>query len=255
MTRIPAASLKLISNPELIALNQDTLCLQAKVVRREGEVCILVKDLEKEHGLTRAVALYNPTDSVRQVTVDFGELELGGQVTVRDLFARREVAGISGKGLTVNLPARGTRIYKLTGTRRMEPTRYEGENAWLESYQTLVESAATSKPAPLQGASNGYVATHIGDGADRFMKWSDVYSRKGGSYRLTIAYACDRERSLDLTVNGEKAITIDRLSVKEGENIGTCTLNVKLKPGNNEIRIGNDHAAAPDIDCILLVKN
>ena len=35
----------------------------------------------------------------------------------------------------------------------------------------------------------------------------------------------------------------------------TCTLNVKLKPGNNEIRIGNDHAAAPDIDCILLVKN
>ena len=62
MNTIPDFSLKLLKNKELIALNQDVLGLQAHVVQHENESYVLVKDIEQKRGLTRAVALYNPSD-------------------------------------------------------------------------------------------------------------------------------------------------------------------------------------------------
>ena len=59
MTTIPAASLELLKNKELIALNQDPLGLQAYVVQHEGNGYVLVKDIEQKRGTARAVALYN----------------------------------------------------------------------------------------------------------------------------------------------------------------------------------------------------
>ena len=60
LTTIPEASLKLLKNKELIALNQYPLGLQAYVVQHENEGYVLVKDIERKRGNVRAVALYNP---------------------------------------------------------------------------------------------------------------------------------------------------------------------------------------------------
>lgn len=54
LTSIPEQSLKLLTNKELIALNQDPLSLQAYVVQHEGNGYVLVKDIEK------GVAIYVP---------------------------------------------------------------------------------------------------------------------------------------------------------------------------------------------------
>ena len=62
LTAVPENSLNLLKNSELIALNQDSLGLQAYVVQHEGESYVLVKDIEQKRGLARAVALYNPSD-------------------------------------------------------------------------------------------------------------------------------------------------------------------------------------------------
>lgn len=51
MTTIPEASLALLKNKELIALNQDPLGLQAYVVQHEAEEYVLVKDLEQNGDL------------------------------------------------------------------------------------------------------------------------------------------------------------------------------------------------------------
>ena len=85
MTTIPEASLALLKNKELIALNQDPLGLQAYVVQHEAEEYVLVKDLEQKRGLVRAVALYNPSDTVCNFNVPFEKLEMGGTVKVRDV--------------------------------------------------------------------------------------------------------------------------------------------------------------------------
>nr|MCR5838533.1 glycoside hydrolase family 27 protein [Kiritimatiellia bacterium] len=52
-------AMDLLKNRELIALDQDPLCLQAYVAKRAGETYVLVKDIETYQGTTRAVAFLN----------------------------------------------------------------------------------------------------------------------------------------------------------------------------------------------------
>ena len=53
--------------------------------RHNNEEYVLVKDIEKRRGLVRAVALYNPSDTICDFNVSFETLELGGKVKVRDV--------------------------------------------------------------------------------------------------------------------------------------------------------------------------
>ena len=96
MNTIPDFSLKLLKNKELIALNQDVLGLQAHVVQHENESYVLVKDIEQKRGLTRAVALYNPSDQPCDFIVPFETLELGGEVKVRDLIKQEDLGKMKG---------------------------------------------------------------------------------------------------------------------------------------------------------------
>ena len=63
------SSLELLTNKELIALNQDPLGLQAYVAQHENEGYVLVKDIEQKRGNVRAVALYNPSDTICSFSV------------------------------------------------------------------------------------------------------------------------------------------------------------------------------------------
>ena len=104
LTTIPEASLKLLKNKELIALNQDPLGLQAYVVQHENEGYVLVKDIERKRGNVRAVALYNPSDTICNFTVPMNILELGGKVKERDLMKQQDLPEIKGGVLNRELP-------------------------------------------------------------------------------------------------------------------------------------------------------
>ena len=104
LTTIPETSLKLLKNKELIALNQDHLGLQAYVVQHENEGYVLVKDIERKRGNVRAVALYNPSDTICSFTVPMNILELGGKVKARDLVKHQDLPEIKGGVLNRELP-------------------------------------------------------------------------------------------------------------------------------------------------------
>ena len=59
MTKIKPATMDLLKNKELIAINQDPLALQAYPIMSNGDTFVLVKDIIEQRGKTRAVALYN----------------------------------------------------------------------------------------------------------------------------------------------------------------------------------------------------
>ena len=61
MTTMSRTTFELLTNEELIALNQDPLALQAYVVKKVAGAYVLVKDVETLQGMKRAVAFYNPT--------------------------------------------------------------------------------------------------------------------------------------------------------------------------------------------------
>lgn len=137
MTAIPAKSLALLKNKELIAINQDPLALQAYVVKEQNGVYLYVKDIQFLNGTTRAVAIYNPTDNEQSFALNMNDVDLEGKVMVRDVFAHEDLQEVTKGAMLVNVPSHDTRIFILNGEKRKQRSIYEAETAWLERYQCL----------------------------------------------------------------------------------------------------------------------
>lgn len=254
LTTIPEASLRLLKNSELIALNQDRLGLQAHVALRQGEGYVLVKDVEQLHGLTRAVALYNPSDTVCRFSVPMEALELGGKVKVRDVVRQKQLSPVQGT-LCKEVPPHGVLILRMEAEERMEASVYEGEHAWLPCFNDLGKSPKTVAYRPMDGASGGMKIAYLGGRRENYAEWRDVYSKQGGLYELAVDYAPGKYRKLVVEVNDEKPVRIDNLREKaEDTPVATATMTVRLKAGYNVVRMGSPYCWAPDIDCFRLKR-
>ena len=249
LTTIKSATLALLKNKELIALNQDSLHLQAYVCQRQGDCYVLVKDVEQRFGTKRAFAVYNPSDTKQTVTVDFAAMDLDGTVSLRDCFKNVD-AGTAENTLEVTLPAHGTAIYVATAERRIERTLYEAETAFIGNYQELVNNqqlpSGTCEEATY--ASGGCKAGWLGRSKDNYLEWRDVYSTTGGSYRLTFGFITGEARSMLLTVNGEKIQNLTSLNSGGWNRVGTRSVTVHLNAGLNTVRLSNNSAWMPDMD-------
>ena len=254
MTTISPEALALMTNPELIAINQDTLGLQAYVVDKVSGAYLLVKDVETLYGNTRVIAIYNPTDDEIVRPVDFLSLDLGGKISVRDLFAREEVGVFAGT-MNVTIPAHGTRIYQLKAEKRYERTKYEAETAWLSAYQELSnnQSSETGIYEEVDYCSGGAKAGWLGRRADNDLQWRNVYSHEGGEYTLTLSFITGENRQVYLQVNDESP-QMFTLNSGGWSKTGQKELRVTLQKGNNVIRLYNPSAWMSDIDCMDIVK-
>lgn len=257
LTTIPEASLALLKNPELIALNQDPLGLQAHVVQHEGNGYVLVKDIEKKRGLKRAVAFYNPSDSACTITIPLSALELGGKTKVRDLIKRENEPSVSNE-LSYTVPARSVKMVSLEGKTRLEPTRYEAETAFLPQYNDLGKRSRSIDFKQHDEASGKMLVANIGGEAENTIDWNEVYSQKGGKYTIKIACMITTgERSLTdhkllLTVNGVSQFV--PLNTEVVNKLQTVEAVIDLKPGYNAIQMGSPYTWAPNIDCFELIK-
>lgn len=202
MEHMPESSLQLLKNPELIALNQDPLGLQAYVAQHEGEGYVLVKDVEQLRGQKRAVALYNPSDSECTFNVPFSVLELGGNVQVRNL-ARRADEGSFSQTFTQTLPPHSAAFYTMQAETRLEPTRYEAEWAYLPLYDDLGKTAKGIRAVRDEAASGRMKVGYLGGKPENYAEWDQVYSAEGGKYQLTIHYIYGKDREIFATVNGQ----------------------------------------------------
>ena len=106
---IPEKTLSIITNKEVIALNQDSLGLQAEAIERGKDYLILSKAIQKREGKLRAVALYNRSNTDQQIRVDFDKLYLSGDVRVRDLWNHQEMGTFTDYYETL-VPAHGTAL-------------------------------------------------------------------------------------------------------------------------------------------------
>lgn len=255
LTTLDSRTLALLKNTELIALNQDPLCIQAYVVQHKADTYVLVKDLEQLNGHVRAVALYNPTDKAVDMSIKFADLDLGGTVEVRDLFEKKDLEPMT-ESLSVNVPAHGTRIYKLTAEQRFERLLYEGEAAYLSEYQEIFNNSwkETAVYESNSAASGGMVAGWLGKKASNDLQWKHVYSDEGGEYKLTIKFVSGENRNMTVNLNGQDVKTFTSCNSGSWGAVGTKTLTVNLEPGDNVIRIYNKSAWMPSIDCMTVSR-
>ena len=245
-------SLKLLCNRDLIALNQDPLHLQAYVAGKQGECFILVKDIKKLNGNTRAVAIYNPSDEEQTVRLNPSTIDLGGAVQYYDCFAQQDYL-YDMNTIPLKIPAHGTKIYRVKGQKRLERKVYEAESALLPAYQELRnnQDVKSGNYTAIPEASGGYKAGWLGGRVGNDIQWNDVYVQKAGARRMTITYFCGEERTMDLTVNGQRITTL-KTAAGDWNQPATIAVDVNLKKGRNSIRLSNDSAWMPDIDKMVL---
>ena len=249
---IKGNALELMQNEELIALNQNTLGLQAYVVEKENECYVLVKDIEALYGKKRAIAVYNPSNGTKTVSVNFEMLDLAGEVKARDLFEHQDMGAFTGE-MSVTVPAHGTRIYSLEATQRLERTVYEAETAWLSEYQELWnnESRGTAIYTEKAGASGGALVGWLGNRASNDLQWRNVYSETGGKYKMTLAFITGESRNLNISVNDGAPISTS-LNGNSWSNIAKQEFEITLNQGNNIVRLYADAGWMADIDCMTL---
>lgn len=252
LTKIPEPSLRLLSNPELIALNQDTLGLQARVVARCGEGYVLAKDLGQRHGRTLAIALYNPSDTICHFHIALSELGIGGKVKLRDLIRRSDM-GVVRDSIVRTVAPRSVLIMRAEADRRIETSRYEAEWAYLKCFDALGKRKMQVAYTRHEAASGGMVVSNLGGRPENTARWTDVWSDRGGKYLLTVSYTPTARRALEISVNGGRPIRLDRLS--DTGKTATATVEVTLRAGYNTVEMGNPYGWTPDIDCFRIEKD
>ena len=244
---IPEETMKIITNPELIAINQDRLGLQAHVVQHVGETYIFAKDIIEKWGNTRAVALYNPADTSMRFTLTPEEIEMTGTLTVRDLNLNADLGECS--SIEMALPPHSAKILKVRGE-RIEPTLYEAEWGYCPDFTAIKGTGV--KYVPMEGTSGRAVAMNLGGSESNCLEWRDVHSVSGGEYELSVTLQdCDENAGLRLSVNGEEK---EMVSCGAGKN-GFHTLNfpARLRKGKNCVRIWSE-TPLPAIDKLNITK-
>ncbi len=249
---IPQQTLDIITNREVIALNQDILGLQAQVVSRSGKRIVLAKQIEKDQGTIRAVALFNGEHTPRTLRIDFKDIQLDGNVQVRDLWEKKDL-GVFSSFYELTVPPHGTAMLRLEGERSFDQTIFEGEDAYMNAYNAVLIDKGTYSKArftPLEGASGGYVLSGLGgiNRADNWAEFRRVYSSKGGGYNLVLHYYSANTTALSIIVNGQE-YRLTGLQTESDTRPGVAMLkNIRLHKGYNTIRFANTQGDAPVID-------
>ncbi|WP_243348382.1 NPCBM/NEW2 domain-containing protein [Parabacteroides sp. FAFU027] len=117
MEQLDDFTYNLLTNDEVIEVNQDSLGKQATCLQTIGELRIYVKELEDG---TKAVGFCNfGLDSVDLSYKDFAKLGISGKQIVRDLWRQKNVCKVStwNDALSVKIPAHGVLLYKFTSVK------------------------------------------------------------------------------------------------------------------------------------------
>ena len=117
MEKLDDFTYNLLTNDEVIEVNQDPLGKQATCVQTIGDLRIYVKELEDG---TKAVGFCNfGLDSVDLSYKDFAKLGISGKQIVRDLWRQKNICKVStwNDALSVKIPAHGVLLYKFTSVK------------------------------------------------------------------------------------------------------------------------------------------
>jgi alpha-galactosidase len=103
------ATLDILENPEVIAVDQDSLGRQAHRVSLNDKVAVWAKPLSDG---SQAVALFNGGEQASTVAVKWSDLGLTGSLEVRDLWAHADKGRVA-DGFSSQVPSHGALLIKV----------------------------------------------------------------------------------------------------------------------------------------------
>jgi alpha-galactosidase len=118
---ISATNLAIMTNPDVIAVDQDSAGIQGRRIIQNGNLETWVKPLGKDF-TTYAVGLFNRGGSTTTMTINWNDLRLDtNSVTVRDLWAKSNLGTVKGH-YSVQVPSNGLALLKVVGTMDLNAT-------------------------------------------------------------------------------------------------------------------------------------
>jgi alpha-galactosidase len=109
LTKMGPATLEILTNPEVIVVDQDPAGVQGHRVSQVGPREIWMKPLKDG---SKAVGLFNREGYEMPITVDFKDLGLAGSVQVRDLWAHKDLGTFTGT-FTATVPTHGVAMIRV----------------------------------------------------------------------------------------------------------------------------------------------
>ncbi len=109
MTQLDDFTLSLLTNDEVLEVNQDPLGSQARRVARDGQLEVWAKNMEDG---SKAVGLFNRGLQKARVTAKWSDLGLSGKQQVRDLWRQRDV-GTFGDQFETEVAAHGVVLVRI----------------------------------------------------------------------------------------------------------------------------------------------
>jgi len=101
-------TLGILTNPEVIAVDQDRLGVQGHRVWEEGALEVWTKPLADG---SKAVGLFNRSEGSLPISVSFPDIEVGRTAHVRDLWAQKDL-GTFNESYTADVPKHGVVLVK-----------------------------------------------------------------------------------------------------------------------------------------------
>jgi alpha-galactosidase len=102
-------TLSVLTNPEVVAVDQDPGGKEGYRVTQEGPLQVWVKPLADG---SKALGLFNEGESPMPVSVRFKDIGLSGEASVRDLWERKDLGTFSGS-YTAQVPRHGVVMLKI----------------------------------------------------------------------------------------------------------------------------------------------
>lgn len=104
---------ELLTNPEVIAVDQDPLGKQGYRIAQEGPFEVWMKPMADG---SKVVGLFNRQRNTEKMTVDFAKLGISGEASVRDLWLKKDVGSFTGS-YSAYVPRHGVVLVKIKATR------------------------------------------------------------------------------------------------------------------------------------------
>ncbi|GGT03124.1 alpha-galactosidase D [Streptomyces chromofuscus] len=243
LTRLDSYGLSLLTNPEVIAVNQGNTPPARPVTPSDPQQVWAAKNPDG----TYTVALFNLADSPASVSAHWATLGFTGKASVRDLWNREDLGSHTGR-ITQALPAHGSRLFTVTprGT-TVTSTAYEAE----APANTLSGNASVAGCSACSGERK--VGNLYGGGK---LTFNDIVAPKAGTYHIKVSYISGDPRSADVSANDGGATRHKFASTGDWGTVNSVYVPVTLKAGTNTVTFDSSGPGwAPDIDRIDVPKS
>ncbi|CQR47316.1 Alpha-galactosidase A precursor [Paraliobacillus sp. PM-2] len=193
-------TLSILTNEEVIAVNQDPLGIQGERIVKNGEKEVWLKPIENY--TSGAVALFNRSNTEAEITVNWDDIGLEGNVSVRDIWEHEDKGEFS-DSYTATVPAHGIVMLKVKG------------DAPFEEKISYSRSEVADVTIDLKSDGNEFVSILNGDqqlveGEDYLvednqviLKGEYVISLPDGKNDLTIKFSNNWNQKLEIDIYGE----------------------------------------------------